>query len=246
MGQLLDVIPNHMGIAAGCNRWWNDVLENGPSSSYADFFDINELAAIRMENPVVFRETHRLILRLIEEGKVTGVRLDHPDGLFDPPRYFWRLQQERLAQAVHARTPDPRRSGRPLYVVVEKILGRGERLPGGWPVHGTIGYEFLNLVGGLFVDQRNEKAMTTAYAAFTGQGAPFADIVYESKKLIVRASMSSELSVLGHALDRLAERNRHSRDFTRNRADQGLPQRPAGRGTGRHRGHVRELPGDES
>jgi (1->4)-alpha-D-glucan 1-alpha-D-glucosylmutase len=401
MGQLLDVIPNHMGIAAGCNRWWNDVLENGPSSPYADFFDIdwdpvkrqlankvllpmlgdqygrvlenqelvlehqdgafalryydtrlpvaprsstqilrlrldaladvlgenhpefqeyqsiitalthlpgqtdtagdrvrerirekevirrrlsrlveqspairasleetlrtfngtpgdprsfdlldrllddqayrlahwrvagdeinyrrffdiNELAAIRMENPVVFRETHRLILRLIEEGKVTGVRLDHPDGLFDPPRYFLRLQQERLAQAVHARTPDPRRSGRPLYVVVEKILGRGERLPGGWPVHGTTGYEFLNLVGGLFVDQRNEKAMTAAYAAFTGQGAPFADIVYESKKLIVRVSMSSELNVLGHALDRLAERNRHSRDFTRNSLTEAL------------------------
>ena len=216
----------------------------GDEINYRRFFDINELAAIRMEYPAVFQEAHRLILRLIEDGKVTGVRLDHPDGLFDPPAYFLQLQQDRLAQRIRARlrdvgdaggggeeaviarahqeyasrcAEDPNRPGcRPLYVIVEKILAKGERLPTTWAVHGTTGYEFLNLVGGLFVEARNEKAMTAIYTHFTGQRRPFADLVYESKQLIMRASMSSELNVLGHALDRLSERNRHSRDFTLN------------------------------
>ncbi|MBI4736167.1 MAG: malto-oligosyltrehalose synthase [candidate division NC10 bacterium] len=212
--------------------------------NYRRFFDINELAAIRMENPAVFRETHRLILQLVAEGKVTGLRLDHPDGLFDPPRYFHALQRERFAQLLRARlsrgpaTAEPDREAavaraledfdgvcqrdpaergcRPLYLLAEKILARGERLPIHWAIHGTTGYEFLNLVGGLFVDNRNEKAMTAAYTGFTGQRTPFADLVYESKQLILQVSMSSELNVLGHALSRLAERDRHSRDFTLN------------------------------
>jgi (1->4)-alpha-D-glucan 1-alpha-D-glucosylmutase len=213
--------------------------------NYRRFFDINELAAIRMENPAVFRETHRLILRLLEEGKVTGLRLDHPDGLFDPPRYFLALQRERFAQMVRARLVpgtaarawpdretavaqeveqftttcqvDPAWPGcRPLYLLAEKILAKGERLPTQWAIHGTTGYEFLGLVNGLFVDSANEKAMTAAYTAFTGQRTAFADLVYESKHLILRVSMSSELNVLGHALDRLSERNRYSRDFTLN------------------------------
>jgi (1->4)-alpha-D-glucan 1-alpha-D-glucosylmutase len=212
--------------------------------NYRRFFDINELAAIRMENPAVFRETHRLILQLVAEGKVTGLRLDHPDGLSDPPRYFHALQRERFAQVACTRLPrgkamtssdreaavgqageqydaacheDPAQRGcRPLYLLAEKILARGERLPAHWAIHGTTGYEFLNLVGGLFVDSSNEKAMTAAYTAFTGQRTTFADLVYESKQLILRVSMSSELNVLGHALSRLAERDRHSRDFTLN------------------------------
>jgi (1->4)-alpha-D-glucan 1-alpha-D-glucosylmutase len=212
--------------------------------NYRRFFDINELAAIRMENPPVFREAHRLILRLLEEGKVTGLRLDHPDGLFDPPCYFLALQRERFTQAVRlrlARKPemseseredavaratdefearcgtDPAGTGcRPLYLLAEKILAKGERLPTRWAIHGTTGYEFMNLLGGLFVDSANEKEMTAAYTAFTGQRTPFADLAYESKQLIMQVAMSSELNVLGHALSRLAERNRSSRDFTLN------------------------------
>ena len=212
--------------------------------NYRRFFDINDLAAIRMENPAVFQETHRLILRLVEEGKVTGIRLDHPDGLFDPPQYFYALQRERFAQVVRSRLlpavaavrpegetavarevaqfdamcqPDPAKAGcRPLYLLAEKILAKGERLPLQWAVYGTTGYEFLNLLDGLFVDSRNEKAMSAGYTAFTGERTPFADLVYESKQLIMRVSMSSELNVLGHALDRLSERNRYSRDFTLN------------------------------
>ena len=212
--------------------------------NYRRFFDVNELAAIRMENPAVFREAHGLILPLVEEGKVTGLRIDHPDGLYDPPGYFLALQRERFAQAVRARLlrgaamtepdleaavaraadefqvtcqTDPTRPGcRPLHLLAEKILAKGERLPTRWAIHGTTGYEFLNLVGGLFVDDGNEKAMTAVHTAFTGQRTPFADLAYESKQLILHVSMSSELNVLGHALSRLAERNRYSRDFTLN------------------------------
>ncbi|MGE5848998.1 MAG: malto-oligosyltrehalose synthase, partial [Candidatus Methylomirabilota bacterium] len=212
--------------------------------NFRRFFDINDLAAIRMENPAVFHETHRLILRLVTEEKVTGLRLDHPDGLYDPPQYFHALQRERFGQIVRSRLfpgaagvwpdreqavarevgqfdaigpSDARGPGcRPLYLLAEKILARGERLPTTWAIHGTTGYEFLNLLTGLFVDSGNEKAMTAAYIAFTGQRTPYADLAYESKQLILRVSMSSELNVLGHALNRLSERDRYSRDFTLN------------------------------
>jgi (1->4)-alpha-D-glucan 1-alpha-D-glucosylmutase len=212
--------------------------------NYRRFFDINELAAIRMEDPAVFRQTHRLILRLVEEGSITGLRLDHPDGLFDPPQYFRALQRERAAQLLRRQlaeessptdaaretalaqalgaldtscAPEPNRPGcRPLYLLAEKILAHGERLPTQWAVHGTTGYEFLALLNGLFVDGRNEKAVTAAYTAFTGRRTTFADLAYECKQLILRVSMSSELNMLGGALDRLSDRNRHSRDFTLN------------------------------
>jgi (1->4)-alpha-D-glucan 1-alpha-D-glucosylmutase len=197
----------------------------------------------------VFREAHRLILELVGAGKVTGLRLDHPDGLHNPAQYFRALQRDRFLQCVQARLAngrdpareaeaalaeaaawfdhtclaDPRRSPcRPLYLIAEKILARGERLPSEWAVHGTTGYDLLNLMNGLFVDKESEKLLTAAYADFTGQRTPFSDLVYESKRLILQVSMSSELNVLGHALDRLAERNRHSRDFTLNSLTEAL------------------------
>ncbi|MBP1774662.1 MAG: Malto-oligosyltrehalose synthase, partial [candidate division NC10 bacterium] len=230
-----DLLDRLLGDQAYRLAYWRVAAEE---INYRRFFDINDLAAIRMENPAVFRETHRLLLRLVAEGKVSGLRLDHPDGLFDPPRYFHALQRERALQAIRTGPtsgeaeaaseaevaafqvgetfdrscqPDPTQVGcRPLYLLAEKILSRGERLPAHWAIHGTTGYEFLNLVNGLFVDAVNERAMTTAYAAFTGQRTSFADLAYESKRLIMRVSMSSELNVLGHALDRLSERDRHS------------------------------------
>jgi (1->4)-alpha-D-glucan 1-alpha-D-glucosylmutase len=208
----------------------------GEEINYRRFFDVNELAAIRIENPAVLAETHRFIFRLLDEERVTGLRIDHPDGLFDPRQYFLALQRTRFAQGARARHPgdaadggldaaafearcgeDPLRPGcRPLYVVAEKILAWGERLPERWAIHGTTGYDFLNLVNGLFVDRAHARAMTSIYAAFVGQRARFADLVYESKQLIMEVSMSSELTVLGHALSRLADRTRYSRDFTRN------------------------------
>ncbi len=125
------------------------------------------------------------------------------------------MNEAALAFETRCSEDSARAECRPLYVVAEKILGRGERLPTQWAIHGTTGYEFLNLVGGLFVDRANARAMTQAHAAFTGDRTSYADLVYESKKLIMEVSMSSELAVLGHALRRLAEKSRYSRDFPR-------------------------------
>ena len=173
--------------------------------NYRRFFDINELAAIRMEDDAVMNASHTLVFRLVKEGCVTGLRIDHVDGLTDPGRYL--RQWQAWAQ---------RELGRPLFLVVEKILGKHEPLPRTWPVSGTTGYDFLNLVNGLFVQTANERAMDEFYARFIGRRISVDDLVYESKKLIMQASMASEINVLGHQLNLLSERDRRSRDFTLN------------------------------
>lgn len=180
--------------------------------NYRRFFDINELAAIRMENPTVFDESHRLIFRLLKEGAVTGLRIDHVDGLYNPEDYLTQLQSWARSELDRDETA----KDKPLYLLVEKILANDEPLPETWPVHGTTGYEFLNLLNGLFVNRGNERAFTELYARFTRFREPFDEVEYESKQLIMRVSMASELNVLGHQLNRLSERDRRSRDFTLN------------------------------
>jgi (1->4)-alpha-D-glucan 1-alpha-D-glucosylmutase len=308
MSHILDMVPNHVGVGTNDNIWWNDVLEHGPASKYAGyfdiawrgsprpelhdkvllpvlggpygdvlergelkvvhedgkfrvgyhdrrfplspastqgldpsqldglngrpgdprsfdrldrlldaqhyrlaywrsasdeinyrrFFDINDLAALAMEREDVFEATHAFTFELIERGVVAGLRIDHPDGLFDPEQYLRRLQAKRPG----------------LYLVVEKILAPGEPLPADWPVHGTSGYDFLNMANGLFVDGRHERAFTRLYQEWTGDPAEFADLVYHKQKLILDTSLASELQMLAHRLDRLAQSDRHSRDFT--------------------------------
>jgi (1->4)-alpha-D-glucan 1-alpha-D-glucosylmutase len=173
--------------------------------NYRRFFDINELAAIRMEDDAVLQASHVLVFRLVKEGAVTGLRIDHVDGLSDPGRYLREWQA--WAQ---------RELGRPLFVVIEKILGKEEPLPETWPVSGTTGYDFLNLLNGLFVQTSHEQAMNETYVRFIRRRISFEDLVYESKKLIMQASMASEINVLGHQLNLLSERDRRSRDFTLN------------------------------
>jgi (1->4)-alpha-D-glucan 1-alpha-D-glucosylmutase len=180
--------------------------------NYRRFFDINELAAVRMESPTVFAKLHELIFRLLKEGSVTGLRIDHVDGLYNPQDYLQQLQ--RWAAAHLSVESEPRE--RPLYLVVEKILGKGEQLPEGWPVYGTTGYEFASLVNGLFVDAANERRFNELYARFIRERISFEELVYQKKKLIMRSSMASEINVLGHQLNRLSERNRRTRDFTLN------------------------------
>ncbi len=180
--------------------------------NYRRFFDINELAAIRVEDPAVFEAVHELTLRLIEKGIVTGLRIDHADGLLDPGLYLRRLQ-ERCAAAA------PGNGGgraRPFFIVVEKILTWRERLRGDWPVHGTTGYEFANLLNGIFVDDSNQHRFDEIYGRFAGWQGPFRDVVYECKKLMLRASMSGEQNVLARRLDAISEQHRWSRDFTLN------------------------------
>jgi (1->4)-alpha-D-glucan 1-alpha-D-glucosylmutase len=178
--------------------------------NYRRFFDINTLAGIRVEHQEVFDATHRLLGEMIRDRKVHAVRIDHPDGLFDPARYFAMLQE--LAARALALEADP--AQRPLYVVAEKILSAGERLPRGWAVHGTTGYNFLNDLNGIFIDGAQARRTRRVYAKLTGHGEAFDDVLYASKRLIMTTAMASELNVLAHMLDRIGESNRKSRDFT--------------------------------
>jgi len=190
--------------------------------NYRRFFDINELAGLRMENPDVFEATHGCILKLIAQGKIQGLRIDHPDGLYDPADYFRRLQARAAAPQIivlpeqRATMPGADPAGeeiKPLYLLVEKILASHERLRPDWAVHGTTGYDFTNLVNGLFVDAAAERKMDRIYREFGGDTEPD-ELLYGCKKLIMRAAMASELLVLAQQLSRIAELDRHTRDFT--------------------------------
>jgi len=169
--------------------------------NYRRFFDVNQLAALRMEDPEVFDEVHRFIFSLVERGAATGLRIDHVDGLFNPGDYLERLQN-RLGH---------------FYIIVEKILSAGEQLPRDWPIAGTTGYEFAAVVNNLFVDHRNERALDDIYSRFVRDRhnpKTFDDLAYASKKRILHETMSGDINSLGHQLNRFSERNRHFRDFT--------------------------------
>jgi (1->4)-alpha-D-glucan 1-alpha-D-glucosylmutase len=180
--------------------------------NYRRFFDINSLAGLRVEDPQVFAAIHQLLATLLREGLVTGVRIDHPDGLFDPARYFEMLQDVAADAWGIARAP----GDRPLYVVAEKVLSGRERLPQTWAVSGTTGYNFLNQLNGVFVDSANARVMRRAYERLTGSTQSFDDLLYTTKQLIMDTSMASELNVLAEMLNRISESNRRSRDFTLN------------------------------
>ncbi len=203
---LLDTILNDQAYRLA---YWRVAAEE---INYRRFFDINELAAIRMEDPAVFNETHRLPLQLVKNGSVTGLRIDHVDGLYDPADYVDKLR----LWAKNELPIKPDSAERPLYVVVEKILGIGEELPVNWPVFGTTGYDFLAWLNGLFVDRANERAFDAIYARFIRRHQSYEELTYRCKQLIMQVAMASELNVLGHQLDQLSERDRRSRDFTVN------------------------------
>jgi len=178
--------------------------------NYRRFFDINDLAAIRMELPEVFEATHQLVLDLVKKGAVTGLRIDHPDGLYLPREYFQQLQ-EHCAAALGTKLPP---DGRAIYLIVEKILTGNEQLPNDWPVHGTTGYEFGKEVAQLLVDSSAEPAMTAAYRRFIGHSTHFGHLVYAKKRQVMRLSLANDVNVLGNMADRLSEQNRWFRDFT--------------------------------
>ncbi|HMK50134.1 MAG TPA: malto-oligosyltrehalose synthase [Thermodesulfovibrionales bacterium] len=208
--------------------------------NYRRFFDINNLAAIRMEDPVVFQEAHKLIFRLIAKGSVTGLRVDHVDGLYNPLEYFQRLQKNCYLQTRVSSGKESNEAGsageasldesvrhyeelltsdpgyKPFYIVGEKILSRGEKMPDGWQIFGTTGYLFLNDVNGLFTDAGSAKAFDEIYSKFVGSRSNFQNIAYEKKKLVMEVSMSGEINALAQKLSWISERNRHTRDFTLN------------------------------
>ncbi|MEO6088858.1 MAG: malto-oligosyltrehalose synthase [Umezawaea sp.] len=238
LGFVLDIVPNHMSVETPeTDPWWWDVLQHGPESRYAKyfdidwaagpvlvpvlgdegeptvdgdvvtyydhrlpvsehyqlvhwrraneelnyrrFFDITTLAAVRVEDPEVFEATHGEVLRWVEDGQVTGLRVDHPDGLADPGGYFRRLKE---------------RSG--VWIVAEKILGVGEPLPSSWPVEGTTGYDALREVCGVFVDPRAEAAFT-ALAAELGQETDFEAVEHTCRTLVTDSILRAEVRRIG-------------------------------------------------
>ncbi|MFO8149223.1 MAG: malto-oligosyltrehalose synthase [Trueperaceae bacterium] len=166
---------------------------------YRRFFDIKDLAGLRVEEPEVFAATHALPIAWVERGWVHGLRIDHPDGLRDPGAYFVRLREACPA----------------AWVVAEKILEPGERLPADWPIAGTTGYDFLNLVGGLFVDARGEGALTRLHESIVGQESDFAELARASKWQVLDELLGSEVNRLVSLFVAVCERHRRHRDYTR-------------------------------
>jgi (1->4)-alpha-D-glucan 1-alpha-D-glucosylmutase len=170
--------------------------------NYRRFFDINALAAMRMENANCFGDVHRLVFELIARGDVDGLRIDHVDGLFDPIGYCDLLRSR--AELL----------GQPMYLVIEKILAPNQGLLARWRVDGTTGYEFMNAVTGLAVDGRNARSFDRVYRRFTHDASPFDEVAYTAKKFVLETALSAELNVLALRLDRIAQRDPHTRDFT--------------------------------
>ncbi|MFH0753455.1 MAG: malto-oligosyltrehalose synthase [Candidatus Omnitrophota bacterium] len=234
---LLDVLLGQQAYRLGL---WSVAVQE---INYRRFFNINDLAAIRIEDERVFQHYHRFLFTLIREGKVSGLRIDHPDGLYDPPAYFKALQRECLLQMLLREWDGQTGSGSQetkafdiesargvidrllvnefskspgFFVVVEKILDREERLPKNWNIHGTVGYDFMNALNGLFVDKRHESTFAGLYEGYIGHKIDFEELVYSKKKFFALVHMASEINSLGNRLDQISETNRLFRDFTRN------------------------------
>src|SRR6184192_2293270 len=178
--------------------------------NYRRFFDVNDLAAIRVELPKVFDAVHRLLLELVQTRAVTALRIDHPDGLYLPREYFEKIQQ-RCAKALAIALPQ---DGRAIYMVAEKILTGAEPLRKDWLVHGTTGYDFANQVMQLLVDSSAETEITKTFHRFIGHSLHFGHLVYAKKLQVMRLALANDVDVLGNMVDRLSEQNRWYRDFT--------------------------------
>ncbi|MDP9342723.1 MAG: malto-oligosyltrehalose synthase [Actinomycetota bacterium] len=167
--------------------------------SYRRFFDITALISVRVEDPEVFELTHALVLELVRNGRVDGLRVDHVDGLHDPNQYLRRLRS-----AV----------GEAAFLVVEKVLGPGEDLVGEWPVQGTTGYEFAEWAGGLFVDPDGVRRFERVAAEGAGWEGPFVEVAAARKTQVMRSLFSGELTALVRELHALARADRYARDLS--------------------------------
>ena len=309
---LVDIVPNHMATAGRTNPWWWDMLQNGPSSRYANYFDIDwespisavkgkvllgvlgdrygkelergaltlqregsdavvryhdqmfplspesldgleldavnqdtdaldavlerqhyrlsywrsaqeqlnyrrfftidSLIGLRVEERQVFDDSHRVILGLVGDGSVAGLRIDHVDGLRDPVAYLRRLRSA---------APD-------TYLVVEKILATNEQLPDSFPVQGTTGYDFIAQVDGLFVDAGNEGSMTALYHGFTGLSQPFSEVVRTCKQEMMTSELAVDVERLTNLLVDICDRHRRHRDRTRRELQETIREVAAG------------------
>ncbi len=272
--------------------WWRLASDE---INYRRFFDINELAAVRMELPEVFKAMTEPLLKRVRAGNISGLRIDHPDGLYDPEKYFLELQEqyvlgfaremfessrrhplppssdmpkdasgsgdrpragwnagdfecktalnnpdhshpnhlpeypEKESENLAAEQwsdiePDVRQRIKqhlaekiynpPLYVVVEKILALTEPLRPAWPLHGTSGYDFLDMVNSLFVDSANTEKFTRIYENLTASKTTFPELACQKKCLILETSLAGDLAALARQLDAIAQKNPHTRDFS--------------------------------
>lgn len=166
--------------------------------NYRRFFNINELISLRMDDKDVFDYIHSLLFELIGEGKISGLRIDHIDGLYDPTGYLEKLRE---------------RAGE-LYIVVEKILDLSEELPSFWPVQGTTGYDFLNYVNGILCKRGNERAFNKIYSQFANLQTPYQDLIAEKKRLITGKHMAGDVDNLAHSIKRISKGYRYGHDIT--------------------------------
>jgi (1->4)-alpha-D-glucan 1-alpha-D-glucosylmutase len=192
--------------------YWQDVNEG---INYRRFFTITDLVGMRVEDPVVFEAIHHMILQLIERKVVTGLRIDHIDGLRDPLGYLRRLQERAGGSQKKANSNS-------FYVIVEKILSGAEKLPRDWPVHGTTGYEYLNAVNRLFVHPEGARAIEQIYFRFLGRQLTYEDVLYQKKKLVMSTLLPAEMRYLGRLLGVLAQSDRYARDLPRKELAQAL------------------------
>lgn len=166
--------------------------------NYRRFFNINELISLRMEDEKAFDELHRLIFGLVEEGKFTGLRVDHVDGLYDPAGYFRRIRDK----------------AGDLYLCVEKILALDETLPASWPVQGTTGYDFANYVNGIFCDKKSEARFASLYARFAEMRTPYPDLLSDKKRLMIGKHMAGDVDGLALLMKKISSRDRFGSDIT--------------------------------
>ena len=173
--------------------------------NYRRFFDINDLVGLRVELPEVFEARHVPILKLVESDGFTGLRVDHVDGLYDPKGYLERLAN----RCAGASGPDqPSR----MYIIVEKILGANEPLPGEWPVNGTTGYDYLNALNGIYIDPQGLRILEEEYVKFTGEAIPFEEWSFRGNRQVMKQLFAADFRLLGHYLGELAAKDRFARD----------------------------------
>ena len=182
--------------------------------NYRRFFDVNTLAGLRVEDAGTFEATHSLVKRLIAEGKLQGLRLDHIDGLRDPAQYFHRLR--RLIRDAQGGSP------KPFYIVIEKILGEHEKLHAFGGVHGTTGYEWMNVITQALVDGNGLEPLDEIWRQLSNQSPKLAPVLREAKRRVLETLLTSEFTVLSRLLARIASGHYSTRDYSADSLRQAL------------------------
>ncbi|MEJ2614937.1 MAG: malto-oligosyltrehalose synthase [Ignavibacteriaceae bacterium] len=176
--------------------------------NYRRFFNVNELISLRVENEDVFNRIHSLVFKLCKEKKISGLRIDHIDGLYDPSDYLKNIRD---------RTKD-------VYLVVEKILGFEENLPAFWPVQGTTGYDFLNFLNEIFCQRKNNYRLTAFYNKFAEQNRTYEQILIEKKRLIIQTRMAGDVENLAILIEEISSKDRFGVDVTLHGIEEALEE----------------------